>query len=240
MVQSLVLVALFASVLGQAQILAFDWDCSRAPACCNNACYLLYVYGTRRATLTYGGPGTSGDQRRRSGCSRRPCANNNLPYGQSGNTCDEYPYASTNEGGQGASLRCVPSGDQNREGADLSAFYSSFGNAAGQGFNVFINQYDGIPYCDNLSSQNDGFQFRLENGNFNTFKRNLDAKGLEFEDEQPQNVTMAPKRVFEDDEGVRHLLLGEADEGQVFEGMAMYSPAQDKWKTIVREVSDTI
>ncbi|RMZ28657.1 hypothetical protein D0859_07266 [Hortaea werneckii] len=184
MVQSLVLVALFASVLGQAQILAFDWDCSRAPACCNNACYLLYVYGTRRATLTYGGPGTSGDQRRRSGCSRRPCANNNLPYGQSGNTCDEYPYASTNEGGQGASLRCVPSGDQNREGADLSAFYSSFGNAA--------------------------------------------AKGLEFEDEQPQNVTMAHKRVFEDDEGVRHLLLGEADEGQVFEGMAMYSPAQDK------------
>ncbi|KAI6814022.1 hypothetical protein KC332_g4486 [Hortaea werneckii] len=167
MVQSLVLVALFASVLGQAQILAFDWDCSRAPACCNNACYLLYVYGTRRATLTYGGPGTSGDQRRRSGCSRRPCANNNLPYGQSGNTCDEYPYASTNEGGQGASLRCVPSGDQN-------------------------------------------------------------TKGLEFEDEQPQNVTMAHKRVFEDDEGVRHLLLGEADEGQVFEGMAMYSPAQDK------------
>lgn len=41
-----------------------------------------------------------------------------------GMTCDEYPYASTAQGGAGASTRWVPAGENQAQGRALSAFYN--------------------------------------------------------------------------------------------------------------------
>ncbi|WP_259408273.1 NucA/NucB deoxyribonuclease domain-containing protein [Streptomyces akebiae] len=40
-------------------------------------------------------------------------------------SCDEYPFASTREGGLGAQTRGVPLSEQMKQGSDLSAFYRS-------------------------------------------------------------------------------------------------------------------
>jgi hypothetical protein len=41
-------------------------------------------------------------------------------------SCDEYPYASTFQGGAGASTAAVPPGEQSAQGTLLSAFYRRF------------------------------------------------------------------------------------------------------------------
>ena len=38
-------------------------------------------------------------------------------------SCDEYPFASSYEGGKGASVRGVPLTEQNKQGGHLKAFY---------------------------------------------------------------------------------------------------------------------
>jgi Deoxyribonuclease NucA/NucB len=38
-------------------------------------------------------------------------------------SCDEYPFASTLEGGAGASIAPVPVSEQNSQGGTLSSFY---------------------------------------------------------------------------------------------------------------------
>jgi hypothetical protein len=46
-------------------------------------------------------------------------------------SCDEYPFASTMEGGLGAHIMGVPFGEQSRQGTDISGFYRR--NKIGQG-----------------------------------------------------------------------------------------------------------
>ncbi|KAK3700524.1 hypothetical protein LTR37_015925 [Vermiconidia calcicola] len=143
------------------------------------------------------------------------------------------------------SLRPTRAGEARHfgEGGQLRTFYDSFNRRDGQAFNVFINNYNGIKYCTGASNRNDGYEFRLENDRFTTFRRDLDGKSQlfldrsgDFEELEPRNVTMPPRRVFEDDEGVKHLLIGTGEDGEHFEGMPLFSGG--KWKTITREVSD--
>jgi hypothetical protein len=51
---------------------------------------------------------------------------------------DEYPFASTLEGGAGASVRSVPHDEQTRQGRDLSAFYITNRIGMGGRFDVKI------------------------------------------------------------------------------------------------------
>lgn len=110
------LLTLTANVAAIATVKAFNWNCNPTPDTCNNACYLLYAYGEDIGTLSFD-PNVSRRRKRRtaSGCSRNPCNNKKLPYGKSGSSCDEYPFASTYQGGQGASLRCVSPTENSRE-----------------------------------------------------------------------------------------------------------------------------
>ncbi|KAK3578325.1 hypothetical protein CHS0354_039032 [Potamilus streckersoni] len=39
------------------------------------------------------------------------------------NSCDEYPFASTSQGGAGATTRCVPLSENNSQGGQLAGFY---------------------------------------------------------------------------------------------------------------------
>ena len=96
-------VALFLAATSMAK--TFVWDCSRSVGTCNNACYAVN-HGLAPGSLTYDADRSKRRGRRTaSGCNRRPCTNTR--YRRFGRSCDEYPFASVNEGGSGAILRCV-------------------------------------------------------------------------------------------------------------------------------------
>lgn len=78
--------------------------------------------------LTYGGSG--------SGSLRRPQALLGYPKPPTGYSLDEYPYASTLEGGAGSRVMAVPIREQFRQGGQLNAFYSTNRMTAGQKFLV--------------------------------------------------------------------------------------------------------
>lgn len=56
---------------------------------------------------------------------RRALALKNYPSRKDGTTRDEYPYASTYEGGVGSLVAYVPAKEQSIQGGQLSAFYST-------------------------------------------------------------------------------------------------------------------
>lgn len=86
---------------------SFEWDCTNSLGTCNNACYAVN-HGLAKGTLTYDSNEANRNPRRTaSGCNKTPCTNTN--YKKWGNSCDEFPFASTKEGGKGAILRCVDS-----------------------------------------------------------------------------------------------------------------------------------
>jgi hypothetical protein len=87
----------------------FDWDCTNSLAPCNNACFAVNCKGSP-TTLNYDSNAANrGPRRTASGCNRSPCSNTR--YRSFGNACDEYPFASTTQGGAGAILRCVDSSE---------------------------------------------------------------------------------------------------------------------------------
>ncbi|HEY0603730.1 MAG TPA: RHS repeat-associated core domain-containing protein, partial [Herpetosiphonaceae bacterium] len=81
--------------------------------------------------LSYGGPGSSGPNRRAACSPARKAQLRPL-------TCDEYPFASTQQGGAGASTRGVPGSETSPQGGLLSGFYSSNGMKAGDLFAVIV------------------------------------------------------------------------------------------------------
>ncbi|KAA8913465.1 deoxyribonuclease NucA/NucB-domain-containing protein [Sphaerosporella brunnea] len=141
----------------------FEWDCTNSLATCNNACYAVNCKG-KPGMLNYdSNAGNRGPRRTASGCNRTPCTNTN--YRGSGNSCDEYPFASTTQGGTGAILRCVDSTENSSEGGQLGAFYRGLNN--GQQFGVVVRNYGGAAFCANAGNcQNDGWEFKLQSGSF--------------------------------------------------------------------------
>lgn len=77
---------------------------------------------------------TTNQQRIRS--NRRAACRNFKPA--PGYSCDEYPFASTYEGGAGAAIRGVPVREQHIQGAVLSTFYRTRGIKDGTRFGVRV------------------------------------------------------------------------------------------------------
>ncbi|PLB41029.1 deoxyribonuclease NucA/NucB-domain-containing protein [Aspergillus candidus] len=162
------LIALVPFALGISQHPMLNLDCTKYPGPCNNDCYAAYV-ANKPLILNYNGPdGKSGARRKAAGCvSPSPCRNDKMKkQSKDDDTCDEYPYASTKEGGTGAIIRCTNGAENSREGTDLSSFFRStcgnkpctfrvnFGNPGG----------GGSPYCLNGNSANDGYQYSFKGG----------------------------------------------------------------------------
>jgi len=57
-----------------------------------------------------------------------------------GMSLDEYPFASSERGGAGATLRGVPVAEQNYQGGVLSQFYQSNGVKPGDSFRVAFGE----------------------------------------------------------------------------------------------------
>lgn len=60
---------------------------------------------------------------------------------------DEYPYASSQEGGAGSVTRCVPSTENSRQGGTLSSFYTNNGVIDRDAYNVAFASTRGLQYC---------------------------------------------------------------------------------------------
>jgi uncharacterized protein YuzB (UPF0349 family) len=192
----------------------FEWDCTNSLGTCNNACYAVN-HGLASGTLTYDSDPDNRDPRRTaSGCNRTPCTNTN--YNQWGNSCDEYPFASTEEGGTGAILRCVDSTENSSEGGQLGNFYKTIND--GDQFDIFVRNYGGATFCENVNANNDGSEFRLVNGAFQNAKLRRD---MGFMDAVPR-VSGKKFREFENEHGDRLLLLNQ-DSTDDFVGTEVWS-----------------
>src|SRR5262245_22494595 len=55
-----------------------------------------------------------------------------------GKSLDEFPFASTTQGGKGASVAAIPRSEQNAQGGKMSSFYQNSGVKNGQSFTVVV------------------------------------------------------------------------------------------------------
>ena len=130
------LAALFSAAHAQ----TFNWNCQNSLGPCQNACFAT-VCRAATGLLTYdANPANRGPRRTASGCNKTPCSAG-LSYSTFGNSCDEFPFASTQEGGSGARLRCVDSTENSSEGGQLGAFYRTIND--GDQFGMTIENYGG-------------------------------------------------------------------------------------------------
>jgi len=74
--------------------------------------------------------------RRRAACP--PAVVKRFRRARPGGSCDEYPFASTSEGGGGASIANVPAAEQRSQGGLMSGFYSSQRMLDGDAFRVAV------------------------------------------------------------------------------------------------------
>ncbi|THW98391.1 hypothetical protein D6D13_10639 [Aureobasidium pullulans] len=204
-------------------------DCTTFPESCNNDCYGIFSAGLP-SSLTWDMPTTAVEKQRRRGSG---CTNTNsysvcsstkgvAPWNQDGPSCDEYPYASTSQGGMaGASLRCMSQSDNSKEGRFLQKnLYNvpiangGCGNAPPCQFTVMfdMNTLGNSPLCMNTPAANDGHEFKLvTKGNYANAKRDGDSDDF-YAPHLPVNGTfpMHLRREFVLSNG-KHVMLGSTD-----------------------------
>ncbi|KAL1957772.1 hypothetical protein VTO42DRAFT_5490 [Malbranchea cinnamomea] len=191
----------------------FTWDCRNSIGACQNFCYYRNCQRGAKRQLTYDPNQANVDKRRKaSGCSKNPCGKNSkLPWRKFGDSCDEFPFASTKEGGKGAQLRCVPRKENSSEGGQLSRFYKKLSN--GEKFNVAIK---------NAGKANDGGQFQLNaGGKFVASKSKVAHPEFIPSTDEDLEPTEGPKEVRTDD-GAIHLVIAEDPEDPVSEGSEVF------------------
>jgi len=139
------------------QILTLAFNCANLPEICNNICYGFFCAGKALPnTLTINRASCAAARKANACGSSNPnycSARRGFPAGYS---CDEYPFASTNEGrtyslaGRGAT-RCVPRGQNSAQGGFISGLYRN-GQGAGRladgtQFLVGLANTVGVGYC---------------------------------------------------------------------------------------------
>ncbi|KIS69430.1 uncharacterized protein UMAG_11931 [Mycosarcoma maydis] len=133
------------------------WDCTRVPNICSNDCYAIQCAG--KPTTLHRDSANASANRAKTACkSPNRCANN----ASDSNSCDEYPYASSREGGTGSVTRCVPATENSRQGGTLSSFYTNNGITDGDAYNVAFTSTSGLQYCSG-SCTNTGNQLIRKN-----------------------------------------------------------------------------
>lgn len=85
------------------------------------------------------------------------CASPNRCSGTSLPSCDEYPYASSEQSSPSSVTRCVPAHENSVQGGTLSAFYTRSGVEDGDAYDVAFYNTDGLEYadgsCDNSGNE---------------------------------------------------------------------------------------
>ncbi|KAH0365829.1 hypothetical protein KCU65_g5802, partial [Aureobasidium melanogenum] len=245
---------------------SWTWDCAAGQGSlqsCNNACYVVNcVPDFSDTTVYYLGRYNTDQHRRESGAQPNPnpcndgwtgdtrwrAAGERTSGGIPATDCDEFPWASTQQGGTGARLRCVNPSDNRSGGAKLSAFYQSQGwdddpqNDAtySRSFQVWIENYDDVQYCGNAPDcTNDGGEILLQSTNPRTY---VDGK-RDLPDDYVDDVTPAKPswrmRKFLGSDGKMRKLLGRDNGTLPIDPYNMIHHREDgtPW-TVVQEILD--
>ena len=114
---SLLIICFCAHALGRRsrKLPEFHYDCSKVPTICENTRQAIDAGMTQY--LSRSGSGISRNRYAACGGAGAP----------SGLSCDEYPFASTRQGGKGAKISYVPKRENYSQGGQLSAFYRKNG-----------------------------------------------------------------------------------------------------------------
>ncbi|KAI9869592.1 MAG: hypothetical protein M1830_005319 [Pleopsidium flavum] len=144
-------------------MLEFEYDCTNLKNTCKNACWHTFC-GNNDIGILHWDSDHADEHRKASGVDQRPCKNKDLPYGDDINdSAEEFPFASTAEGGEGASLRCISKKEQRRQGGLVGDWVKKNKPAQGQAFKLFLKKdsYNDIPVCVDPKKNcfNDGKQF---------------------------------------------------------------------------------
>ncbi|KAK2591573.1 hypothetical protein QQS21_010743 [Conoideocrella luteorostrata] len=147
------------------------YDCKETPEICLNTCWAIKC---QRNTPNLHGGGQKNaaaskkyglDNRNKWGYSKKPCAIGKGKFGRKGATSpDEYPYASSKEGGLGTfskkvALRCVPKLEQSKQGGKVSGIGT---DKKSKVWKTTWTNYSHLPqnWCGRKPScKNDGKQF---------------------------------------------------------------------------------
>ncbi|SKT95012.1 HNH endonuclease [Mycobacteroides abscessus subsp. massiliense] len=124
-------------------------DCGHVnenPAVVYNAGTMREHFDHKLDAIENGQPGTLTRGNPDDTAGRRRDALGSTPT-QTGKARDEYPFASTAEGGAGSSVRYVPRGESNREGPLLSGFYKKNQVREGDRFDLAFRGDDGKVRC---------------------------------------------------------------------------------------------
>lgn len=124
-------------------------DCGHVnenPAVVYNAGTMREHFDHKLDAIESGQPGTLTRGNPADTAGRRRDALGGTPT-QTGKARDEYPFASTAEGGAGSSVRYVPRGESNREGPLLSGFYKKNQVREGDRFDLAFRGDDGKVRC---------------------------------------------------------------------------------------------
>ncbi|PWN47466.1 hypothetical protein IE53DRAFT_321165 [Violaceomyces palustris] len=118
------------------------FDCAKVPNICSNDCYAIQCKG--KPTTLHRDSENSSLHRTQNACkSPNRCSGNP----DDSNSCDEYPFASSQEGGAGAVTRCVPAHENSVQGGTLSSFYSANSIVNGDAYTVAFTSTAGLQYC---------------------------------------------------------------------------------------------
>ncbi|EAS31585.2 uncharacterized protein CIMG_07064 [Coccidioides immitis RS] len=212
----------------------FTWNCGNSVGTCNNYCYYAKCRSGAKRSFTYD-PNKSNARKRRvaSGCSKNPCGRKSrLPFKKFGRSCDEFPFASTKEGGKGAQLRCVNPHENSSEGGQLRGFYRKL--KPGERYGITIRNYGKARYCARRTCKNDGGQFYLNsNRKFvgNRPRALNDASGFTMNE---GNEAPADLKQVETEDGATHLVLAEDPDDPIGAGSQLWDSETDKSHTVVR------
>lgn len=169
---------------------------------CDNGCF---AWNSRQqpGTLTYRGPNNRDND---AGCGKNPCnQSTGLPqYNRFGDSCDEYPMASTERGpNYFRTLRCVPRNQNNSQGGQLNAFVAKKGLQAGDTFTQgwMYDPKDAPYFCANAqagASNPDHSEFKYTGGAFSNARRHARslAESSLFETISGAIEQAAPRRDF--------------------------------------------
>ncbi|TFY57268.1 hypothetical protein EVG20_g8612 [Dentipellis fragilis] len=136
-------------------VLEFDCTTNGIPDVCQNMCYGVHCHGhPQTLTRNTGNKKTCAAARKQNSCGASPnrcSAKKGAPAGQS---CDEYPFASSKEGqeaGTGgktsAVTRCVPARQNSSQGGKISGIYRSIADGTQYDIKFDFAGAAGTDYC---------------------------------------------------------------------------------------------
>ncbi|EFY86447.1 hypothetical protein MAC_07525 [Metarhizium acridum CQMa 102] len=155
-------------LVGSAAAKGVVYDCEKTPQICLNTCWAIKCQ--KNSETLHGGGQTKDnakkygdDNRKKWGYDKDPCKKKGWAW-KGGNSPDEYPYASSKEGGQSdfakkVALRCVPGKEQQRQGRKVRGIATS---KNGEQWNTKWDKISKLPedWCGpKPKCQNDGHQF---------------------------------------------------------------------------------